>query len=184
MKKDTMFRVYIAATELGFATPAQISLKTGLSDSYVRKIAKHLKHAGIFTEHYIKKRTCYRAEKLTYLVMDPSENEYDEMTSYSLDESLRIRHKNFIYTCTIFPSEERLIIFILRTLGSIPKSDKLISYCMLAPPKFSKTDSVAIKGLTPVVHTDLMTAAKRMRRKYFDTMLLLFEKRLAKRDNM
>ena len=38
-----MFRVYIAATELGFATPAQISLKTGLSDSYVRKIAKHLK---------------------------------------------------------------------------------------------------------------------------------------------
>ena len=188
MNKLTMLRVYLSVIKLAdkYVTPAQMCADTGLSDSYVRKIAKHLKHAGILTEHYIKKRTCYSAKKVRYFIMDASQEKHGEMLASLYDEKFHVLLRYHIYTCTIFPSEVRLTLFILRSIGKLKTEikHKPKRCCLVKPQQFTKIDYVAIKGMVPMLADSLFEAKKRMLTRYFYSKLSIFEKRLAKQEEV
>lgn len=184
MKKETMLKVYKAvALEKKFATPAMICDKTGLSDSYVRKIAKHLKHLGIFSEHYIKKRTCYGIRQTTtYFIMDAAYEKYEESFAYLFNEKLQLLRRFRIYTSSSFPPETRLILFILKStskLKPVIKQDPALC-CLVRPKGFTKIDWVAIQGMVPMTAGDLRLAKNKLMAKYFYSLLSLFEKKTCK----
>lgn len=184
MNKVTMLKVYLSAVKAAdkYVTPAQMCAETGLSDSYVRKIAKHLKHAGVFTEHYIKKRTCYSVNRVRYFIMDASQEKHDEGIASLYDEKFRTLCRFHIYTGPVFPSEVRLVLFILRSVGRLRTEAKCkaTKCCLVKPHRFTMIDRAAIKGMVPMLANSLYEAKKRMLIQYFYSKLALFEKRLAK----
>lgn len=184
MNKETMLDVYEAVINTeGYATPAQICEKTGLSDSYVRKIAKHLKHLNIFSEHYIKKRTCYGIKQSAmYYIMDASHEKYEECFTYLCDERFKI-HKRFrVYISSTFPPEVRLTIFILKSfsmLGPNTKQDPALC-CLVRPEGFTKIDWVAIRGMVHLTAGSVRLAKRKVMAEHFYSMLALFEKKSCK----
>lgn len=175
MDKETLFNLYVTIAENGKSTPQELSRLSGLSLSYTYKLAKFLKHAGLVREHYIKKRTRYSTVPAVFAVLDASHE--PETVAFIFSEALRIIKQDDIYVCEYFPFNERLPLFISRTIGDHPEENGITSYCLLPPEGLDKYDIAMLRKIIPIVHTDVLSAAFRMRRKYFDVMLQIFEKR-------
>ena len=169
-----------------YATPADMCKLTGLSESYVRKIAKHLKHAGIITEHYISKKTCYRAQRVLYYIIDASAEKRGEIPVTLYNERFHILLRYRIYVCPIFPSEERLGLFIFRSIGTLNAKTRYnpTICCLVKPANFTNIDYMAIDEIIPMIENSLYSAKKHMLIKYFFSSLSLFEKGLANQEKV